>query len=76
MNFSLFSLKKIRKRQKAFLDNLFLYYNQNQNVLPNQAKDLYYKLFRALDNAARQLKLTLSDTQENLIDTLEKIFFL
>ena len=56
------------------MDNLFLYYNQNQNVLPNQAKDLYYKLFRALDNAARQLKLTLSDTQENLIDTLEKIF--
>ncbi|MBS6625479.1 MAG: response regulator [Ruminococcus sp.] len=45
-----------------------------QNILPNQAKDLYYKLFRALDNAARQLKLTLSDTQENLIDTLEKIF--
>ena len=27
-----------------------------------------------MDNAARQLKLTLSDTQENLIDTLEKIF--
>ena len=66
--------EKNKEKAKAFLDNLFLYYNQNQNVLPNQAKDLYYKLFRALDNAARQLKLTLSDTQENLIDTLEKIF--
>ena len=60
---------------KAFLDNLFLYYNQNQNVLFELGYwHLYYKLFRALDNAARQLKLTLSDTQENLIDTLEKIF--
>ena len=66
--------EKNKEKAKAFLDNLFLYYNQNQNILPNQAKDLYYKLFRALDNAARQLKLTLSDTQENLIDTLEKIF--
>ena len=74
MNFSTLLTEKNKEKAKAFLDNLFLYYNQNQNVLPNQAKDLYYKLFRALDNAARQLKLTLSDTQENLIDTLEKIF--
>lgn len=65
---------KSREKTEAFLENLFQYYNQNQNILPNQAKDLYYKLFRALDDAARQLKLTLSDSQENLMDALEKIF--
>ena len=42
--------------------------------MPNQAKDLYYKLFRALDEAARQLKLTQYNAQENLIDALEKTF--
>ena len=65
---------KNREKTEAFLENLFQYYNQNQSLLPNQAKDLYYKLFRALDDAARQLKLTLSDSQENLMDALEKIF--
>lgn len=65
---------KDRKKTDSFLDNLFLYYDLNQNTLPNQAKDLYYKLFRALDEASRQLKVTLSDTQENLMDALEKIF--
>ena len=50
------------------------FFGRNQNILPNQAKDLYYKLFRSLEEAARQLKLTLSDKQENLIDALEKIF--
>lgn len=48
------------------------YFGRNQNILPNQAKDLYYKLFRSLEEAARQLKLTLSDKQENLIDALRK----
>lgn len=57
-----------------FLDKLMEYFGRNQNILPNQAKDLYYKLFRSLEEAARQLKLTLSDKQENLIDALEKIF--
>ena len=65
---------KNKEKTEEFLEKLFQHYNENLKTLPNQAKDLYYKLFRALDNAARQLKLTLSDTQENLIDTLEKIF--
>ena len=52
MRFLTLLTEKNKEKAKAFLDNLFLYYNQNQNVLPNQAKDLYYKLFRALDNAA------------------------
>ena len=57
-----------------FQDLLFRYFDHNQNVLPNQAKDLYYKLFRVLEEAARQLKLTLFQHQENLMDTLENIF--
>lgn len=58
----------------VFLDKLFGFFCRNQDILPNQAKDLYYKLFRALEEAARQLKLTISDKQENLMDALEKIF--
>ena len=57
-----------------FQDLLFRYFDHNQNVLPNQAKDLYYKLLRVLEEAARQLKLTLFQHQENLMDTLENIF--
>lgn len=57
-----------------FLNSLFGYFSRNQNILPNQAKDLYYKLFRALDEAAQQLKLNISDKQENFIDALEKLF--
>ena len=65
---------KNKEKTEEFLEKLFQHYNENQKILPNQAKDLYYKLFRALDEAAHQLKLTLSDSQENLIDALEKIF--
>ncbi|MDD5803203.1 response regulator transcription factor [Blautia sp. HCP3S3_H10_1] len=65
---------KNEEKTRAFLETLFHYYDRNQNTLPNQAKDMYYKLFRTLDEAARQLKLTLSDRQENLIDALEKVF--
>ena len=59
---------------KNFLQGLFLYFDHNQNILPNQAKDLYYKLFRVLEEAARQLKLSVPGKQENLMDTLETIF--
>ena len=65
---------KNKEKTEDFLEKLFQHYNENQKILPNQAKDLYYKLFRALDEAAHQLKLTLSDSQENLIDALEKTF--
>ena len=57
-----------------FQNQLFQYFDHNQNILPNQAKDLYYKLFRVLEEAARQLKLTLFQRQENLMDALENIF--
>ena len=65
---------KNKEKSELFLDKLFQYHYQNQRILPNQAKDLYYKLFRALDEASRQLKLTQYNTQENLIDALEKTF--
>ena len=62
------------KECDKFLEMLFQYFDRNLDTLPNQAKDLYYKLFRALDDAARQLKFTISEEKVNLIDALESVF--
>ena len=58
----------------AFLDLLNRHYDQNPSSLPNEARDLYYKLFRCLEDAARQLKLTVWSSHENILDTIEKAF--
>lgn len=59
---------------RELLASLSLYYERNQNVLPNQAKDLYYKLFHCLEEAARQLQITVLAEHENVIDAMENIF--
>ena len=67
-------MAKNQEKCTDFMDTLFCHFDHSQNILPNQAKDLYYKLFRSLDEAARQQKLSLAGKQENLIDALEAIF--
>lgn len=57
-----------------FLQNLYLFYDQNKNILPNQAKDLYYRLFRCVEDVYMQLQLSACTEPENIIDTLEKLF--
>lgn len=59
---------------RDFLNRLYCFYDRNQNVLPNQAKDLYYRLFRCLEEAARQLQITILAEHENVIDAMENIF--
>lgn len=59
---------------EQLLTQLFQYFDHNQQILPNQAKDLYYKLFRVLSDTAYQLKLSCAAQTENLMDTLEAIF--
>lgn len=72
--FAAFLDNRDEKSCRNFLDVLYRFYDRNQNVLPNQAKDLYYRLFRCLEKAARQLPIPISVEQENVIDALENIF--
>ena len=46
----------------ALLDAVYHYYDRSLTVLPNHVKDLYYRLFLMLDDAARQQQLTLPRT--------------
>lgn len=57
-----------------FLNTIYACYDRNPGVLPNQAKDLYYKLFRTLDDTAKQLQFSFSSEQETLTATLENSF--
>ena len=52
-----------------FLNSLFGYFSRNQNILPNQAKDLYYKLFRALDKL-----FSFGELHEKLLHKTEAFF--
>ncbi|MDO5136772.1 MAG: helix-turn-helix transcriptional regulator, partial [Eubacteriales bacterium] len=58
---------------QTLLEELYIFYKNNSTVLPNEAKDLYYKLFRCLSHGARQLLLPLPDGG-NIVDTLEACF--
>ncbi len=50
-------------------------YEQNTHVLPDQTKDLYYKLFIALENTRKQQKLSsLAYTSSSMVSFLEKCF--
>lgn len=60
---------------QELLTKLQEHYDQNINVLPDQTKDLYYKLFIALENARKQQQLSaLSYTSSSMVSFLEKCF--
>lgn len=63
-----------QKGCQDFLRNMYLFYDSNKSVLPNQAKDLYYRLFRCVEDVSMQLQITELTEPENVIDTLENIF--
>ncbi|MDO4275691.1 MAG: response regulator [Eubacteriales bacterium] len=65
---------KDEKQCALFLDTLFHYYDRNHTVLPNQAKDLYYKLFIVLEEARKQQQLSGAPGQGSIVDALEKCF--
>lgn len=58
------------------LDTLKDYFENNRSILPNQARDLYYKLFLSLISARKQMKITgsISPADENISDTMEHCF--
>ena len=60
---------------RELLEKLHLQYDQNIHILPDQTKDLYYKLFIALENARKQQKLSaLAYTSSSMVSFLEKCF--
>lgn len=60
---------------QELLGNLQQQYEQNIHVLPDQTKDLYYKLFITLENARKQQKLSaLAYTSSSMVSFLEKCF--
>lgn len=61
---------------KNLLHSLEGHFSRNHTLLPNQVKDLYYKLFLTLEDARRQRKLTdsASSVHENISDTMEQCF--
>ena len=43
---------------RSFLDNLYQVYFNNTKLLPNQVKDIYFRLFSSLTTCRQKLKLT------------------
>lgn len=71
-------LEKDAETCEQFLSTLYGTFFQNSSLLPNQIKDLYYKLFNTLNNCRQKHLLTLDtlsfDGDENIMDALEHCF--
>ena len=57
-----------------FLSDLFCFYNCNHTYMPNQVKDLYYRLFSVLYNIRKKMQLPSTGKQEAIVDILERAF--
>ena len=74
-----FSEALLAKEETAisdFIREIFMYFHKNHTLFPNQAKDLYYKLFLFIENARTQQQLTsaLSEKDKNISETMERCF--
>ncbi len=62
----------------TFLDSLYQRYGKNYRLLPNQIKDVYYKLFNTLNDCRQKWKLSEDsadvDSRESIIEYLENCF--
>lgn len=72
--FARFLSQKEENACNALLAQLYSYFDHNCSLLPNQARDLYYKLFLALSDARRQLTTVPVESEETIADTLERCF--
>ena len=57
-----------------FLSDLFCFYNSNHTYMPNQVKDLYYRLFSVLYDIRKKMQLPSTGKQEAIVDILERAF--
>lgn len=71
-------LSKDQERCSTLLMKLYTNYSENRVLLPNQVKDLYYKLFMSISDSRQKLKLSYdsneNNTEESMIEHLEKCF--
>lgn len=76
--FSQALLSKDPEQCTLCLDGFFRYFSGNRSILPAYAKDFYYKLFAALEEACLKLKISrnpLNSFSENgILNFLEHIF--
>lgn len=60
------------------MDSLYQRYGKNYRLLPNQIKDVYYKLFNTLNDCRQKWKLSEDsanvDSRESIIEYLENCF--
>lgn len=65
-----------QEQTKVFLDTLYQTYFNNMQLLPNQVKDVYFRLFSALTNYRQKLKLAAdaASGQESILQNLEDCF--
>lgn len=64
---------------KELLDQIFSAFYQRRDVFPHQAKDLYYKLFMALQESRQKLKLpqdAVVGAPQSIMEYLERCFTL
>lgn len=73
-DFAEFLSSKNKEKCLEFLADLFCYYDRNHSVLPNQVKDLYYKLFIVLEDARKQQQVSGAAAQDSIVAALEKCF--
>lgn len=65
---------KNQKQAEEFLNLLFHAFFQSPSFLPNQVKDLYYKLFDAVDTAGRQNQLLDPSPADSIMAGIEACF--
>lgn len=65
---------KNEEQAHAFLQRLMEFFDGNYSILPNQARDLYYKLFVTLENSRRQQQLTQAPDSSAALSVLETAF--
>lgn len=72
-------LAKEKDKALKLLAVLYDFFYKNTAVLPDQAKDIYYKLFTALQDVQRRMKFTeknnLISENETIIHYLEQFYF-
>lgn len=59
---------------ETLLKKLFDIFYQNPRFLQNPVKDLYYKLFLALEDARHQQKISVSGNIESIAETIDNCF--
>ena len=71
-------MTKNSEKCNELIEHLYSIYFENRTLLPNQVKDLYYKLFMGITDSRQKLKLSQDSSEnassESIIEHLENCF--